>query len=142
MASEVPDGLLIELDKLYMAVAQARIAGDSDLSARTYAELERFCRAQTVVTGSAVFLCGLAVLTENDEAAITAFHEAISIARSRGERVYDILFPLAVRHYQRDELDLAKKYASESREEALKAEDFEAAEEVAVMLNNIAERGA
>ena len=56
--------------------------------------------------------------------------------------MYDILFPLAVRHYQRDELDLAKKYASESREEALKAEDFEAAEEVAVMLNNIAERGA
>src|SRR5258707_14965433 len=119
MASRIPDSILSELDERYMAIANARTAGHPILAAQRYEEFERFCRQQTLATGSPTFLCGLAVLTEDDTAAIALFHEAIALARARGERGHDILFPLATRHYQRGEFDLARKYALESQAEAL-----------------------
>lgn len=129
-----------ELDQRYNAVAQARIAGHLTLAAQRYAEFEHFCRAQTVATGSPHFLCGLAVVTEDDQAAIALFHESIALARVRGERMQDILFPLAARHYQRGELALARRYAEQSRQEALADNDTEAANEAACLLEGLDEK--
>ncbi len=134
MDSEIPDEIMSELGDRYDAVAQARIAGDVNLAARRYSEFERFCRAQTIATGSPTFLCGLAVITEDDQAAITLFHESIALARLRGERMQDILFPLAARHFQRGELELARRYAEQSRQEALAADDINAVKEAACLL--------
>ena len=49
----------------------------------------------------------------------------------------DILFPLAARHYQRGELELARRYAEQSREEVLADNDAEAANEAACLLEGL-----
>ncbi len=139
MNSKIPDDIMIELGQLYEAVGQARIAGDLILASERYAELERFCRAQTVASGSSTFLCGLAVITEDDDAAIRLFHESLTLARARGERMQDILFPLAARHYQRRELALARRYAEQARQEALADNDTEGANEAASLLEGLDE---
>ncbi len=137
MSSAIPDEIMLELGRRYEAVARARIADDPALAAQRYAELEQFCRAQTVATGSPTFLCGLAVITEDDLAAIDLFHESIALAQARGESMQHILFPLAARHYQRGELALARRYAEQSRQEALADNDAEAANEAACLLQEL-----
>jgi hypothetical protein len=139
MESKAPDDIMTELGQRYEAVGQARIAGDLTLAAQRYAELERFCRAQTVATGSSTFLCGLAVITEEDETAIRLFHESLTLARAQGESMQDILFPLAARHYQRGELALARRYADQARQQALANSDTEGANEAASLLEGLDE---
>ena len=137
MASHLPEHLLNELQDRYTAVLRARVDADAVAAASQYRELEQFCREQTTATGSPTFLCGLGVITEDDALAIGFFHEAIALARAKGESAHNILFPLATRHFHRDEFDLARRYATESHIDALAAGDQEAATEARVLLELI-----
>ena len=79
------------------------------------------------------------MITEADQAAIALLHEAMALAQAGGETAQNILVALAARHYQKGELDLAKRYASEWQEQALANEDWEAADEAARFLEGAAQ---